>query len=66
MNGNIVYARKYFKCAILFCFRYDGFSFTSKNQYSRYILAGLLVSMLGDVCLVYADEGYFLHGKTIC
>ncbi|XP_078486360.1 lysoplasmalogenase TMEM86A [Ciona intestinalis] len=46
----------------IFVLWYDGFSFTSRNQYSRCILAGLLLSMLGDICLVYADEGYFLHG----
>nr|CAB3267117.1 lysoplasmalogenase-like protein TMEM86A [Phallusia mammillata] len=46
----------------IFVLWYDGFSFTSKNNYSRRILGGLLLSMLGDICLVYADEGYFLHG----
>ncbi|CAK8697898.1 unnamed protein product [Clavelina lepadiformis] len=48
----------------IFVLWYDGFSFTSKNQYSRCVLAGLLLSMLGDFCLVWADEGYFLHGAA--
>jgi len=48
----------------IFVLWYDGFSFTSSRHYSRWILGGLLSSMLGDVCLVYADEGYFLHGMA--
>lgn len=46
----------------IFVLWFDGFGFTSKNQYSRRILAGLTLSMLGDFCLVWADEGYFMHG----
>lgn len=46
----------------IFVLWFDGFGFTSKHQYSRRILAGLTLSMLGDFCLVWADEGYFIHG----
>ncbi|XP_039267153.2 lysoplasmalogenase TMEM86A-like [Styela clava] len=46
----------------IFVLWFDGFGFTSRHQYSRRILAGLLLSTLGDFCLVYTDEGYFIHG----
>lgn len=58
-----------FKCLptftlCIFVLWYDGFSFTSIRSYSRWVLTGLVASMLGDVCLVYADDGYFLHGMA--
>lgn len=48
----------------IFVLWYDGFSFTNTRSYSKCVLGGLVASMLGDAFLVYADDGYFLHGMA--